>query len=257
MAGGRVFGAVRAAAATVGLGAILLGAVTSTASGAEDIPGAARADVVQRDQAVVLRVVDGDTIEARLQSGASVTIRLLGIDTPEVFGTQECWGAQASQAAKRMLPSGSQIRLTSDLSQANRDRYGRLLRYVTKGGTDVNRRLVARGDAEVYVFNNNPFRRTQNYRTAEHEAQVHKLGLWGSCANPTSTPTFVQTPTDDLTSYPPVSTYDCPARAPIKGNESSMIYHPVDSLWYGITTPEQCFASEAAAVSHGFRRAQY
>ena len=36
-----------------------------------------------------------------------------------------------------------------------------------------------------------------------------------------------------------------------------MIYHPPDSPWYAITTPEECFASEAGAVYHGYRRAIY
>ncbi len=254
-----VGGSARAATAAMGLLVALVGVAPATASEADDPATSARADVVQRDQAVVVRVVDGDTIDVRLSSGTRVSVRLLGIDTPEVFSTPECWGAEASRAAKRLLPRGSRVRLTSDTSQADRDRYGRLLRYVSKGRTDVNRRLVARGDAEVYVYNNNPFLRTQNYRRAERRAQSNNVGLWGSCVG--SMPTLTQTPTtapsDDLASYSPVSTYNCPTNAPIKGNESSMIYHPVDSPWYAITTPEQCFASEAGAVSHGFRRAQY
>ena len=65
------------------------------------------------------------------------------------------------------------------------------------------------------------------------------------------------TSSGDQTSYPPVSAYDCPSNAPIKGNESSMIYHPPDSPWYDGTTPEQCFATEAGAQAAGFRRAIY
>ncbi len=57
-------------------------------------------------------------------------------------------------------------------------------------------------------------------------------------------------------SYAP-SGYNCPTTAPIKGNESSMIYHPPSSPWYDATTPEQCFASEAGAVAAGFVRASY
>lgn len=57
--------------------------------------------------------------------------------------------------------------------------------------------------------------------------------------------------------YPPVSTYRCPPRAPIKGNQSSMIYHPPSSPWYSRTTPEKCFATERAARRAGFRRARY
>lgn len=58
-------------------------------------------------------------------------------------------------------------------------------------------------------------------------------------------------------SYPPISRYDCPKNAPIKGNQSSMIYHPPSSPWYNITTPEECFATEAAASAAGYRRAIY
>ena len=61
----------------------------------------------------------------------------------------------------------------------------------------------------------------------------------------------------DLASYAPVSTYNCPSKAPIKGNESSMIYHPPSSPWYDITTPEQCFATEAGAQAAGFRRTSF
>lgn len=61
----------------------------------------------------------------------------------------------------------------------------------------------------------------------------------------------------DLKSYAPASTYDCPAEAPIKGNESSMIYHVPASPWYAITTPEQCFATEAGAQAAGFVAAKF
>jgi hypothetical protein len=57
----------------------------------------------------------------------------------------------------------------------------------------------------------------------------------------------------DESTYAPVSRYDCPAKAPIKGNESSMIYHVPESRYYDATTPEQCFATEAAARAAGFR----
>lgn len=55
--------------------------------------------------------------------------------------------------------------------------------------------------------------------------------------------------------YPPVSRYRCPSFAPIKGNESSMLYHLPSSPWYAATTPEKCFRTEAAARAAGFRRA--
>ncbi len=218
------------------------------------MPASAQPDVTT-EHARVIRVVDGDTLKVRLRSGRRVYVRLLGIDTPEVFGgTVQCWGAEASGATARMLPVDAKVVLTSDPSQALKDRYHRLLRYVSKGGVDVGRKLVLHGHAEVYVYHHEPFKRVEGYRNAEDYAHVHDVGLWGSCKEPPPLPPAPPTPPsppppppgDDLTSYPRISTYDCPTYAPIKGNQSSMIYHPPDSPWYAITTPEECFASEAA-----------
>lgn len=55
----------------------------------------------------------------------------------------------------------------------------------------------------------------------------------------------------------PISTWNCPATAPIKGNLPSRIYHPPSSPWYKSTTPEECFATESAARKAGYRRAIY
>ncbi len=67
--------------------------------------------------------------------------------------------------------------MTSDPTQALKDRYGRLLRYVSKGAMDVNRKLVVRGDARVYVYQNKPFQRTQSYRNATAYATRQDLGI--------------------------------------------------------------------------------
>ncbi|WP_343317982.1 hypothetical protein AAFM46_11945 [Arthrobacter sp. TMP15] len=54
----------------------------------------------------------------------------------------------------------------------------------------------------------------------------------------------------------PIDKWNCPAWAPIKGNDSSMIYHmPWQSL-YSNTTPETCFSTEAAAVKAGYRKSK-
>jgi endonuclease YncB( thermonuclease family) len=136
---------------------------------------------VERERARVVGVVDGDTIKVRLRSGRRVHVRLLGIDSPEISDRSECHGPEAAAAAKRMLPRATRVRLTSDPTQALEDRYGRLLRYVAKGRTDVNRRLVARGHARVYVYGGKPFQRTRSYRKAQDHARSQDLGLWGVC----------------------------------------------------------------------------
>ena len=71
----------------------------------------------------------------------------------------------------------------SDPSQDLKDRYGRLLRYVTKvsTGKDVNRQQVSKGLATVYVYNNHPFNRVDSYRTAQRAAERRRAGIWGFC----------------------------------------------------------------------------
>lgn len=51
----------------------------------------------------------------------------------------------------------------------------------------------------------------------------------------------------------PVSVWNCPAWAPIKGNASSMIYHMPWGAYYNRTIPEACFTTEAAAQRAGYR----
>jgi endonuclease YncB( thermonuclease family) len=52
-------------------------------------------------------VVDGDTVA--LRNGERV--RLVQVDTPGVYFGTECYGKQASQTAKALLPVGSRVRL--------------------------------------------------------------------------------------------------------------------------------------------------
>jgi len=94
------------------------------------------------------RVVDGDTLA--LRSGARV--RLVQIDTPEVYGGIQCYGSQASAITRRLLPPGTAVTLAAEPATDAVDRYGRLLRYVVRArdGLDVNVYLVRVG-ATIYV----------------------------------------------------------------------------------------------------------
>ncbi len=80
-------------------------------------------------------VSDGDTIV--LRGGA--TVRLVQIDTPEVYFAPECFGEQASAETKRLLRPGTLVRLVRDPRTDSTDIYGRLLRYVVRrDGLNVN-----------------------------------------------------------------------------------------------------------------------
>jgi endonuclease YncB( thermonuclease family) len=142
--------------------------------------GHQHADPVKRDRATVSYVTDGDTIHVRLRHHDE-TIRLIGIDTPEVYGGVECGGEEASKSMKRALQPGDRVKLISDPSQDNRDRYHRLLRYVEHEGTDMGRRQIRHGWANVYVYGGNPFRRVRAYRRAESKARRDGIGVFAAC----------------------------------------------------------------------------
>lgn len=151
-------------------------------SGGDSTSGSSGGKKTLRQRARVLRVIDGDTVKVKLlPRGPKRSVRLIGIDTPEVYGGVECGGKAASRSAKRMLPRRTRVLLISDPSQDYKDRYGRLLRHVHKGKKDINRVQVRKGHAEVYVYGGNPFKRVEPYRKAQRSAMRADRGMWGRC----------------------------------------------------------------------------
>jgi endonuclease YncB( thermonuclease family) len=134
-----------------------------------------------RQSARVVEVVDGDTVRVRLSSGAVRSVRMIGIDTPEVYGGVECGGPEASESLDGLLPEGRRVTLVSDPTQDRKDRYDRLLRYVVKSGRDMNRVQLRRGWARVYVYGGNPFERVGSYRDARDAARAGDRGIWALC----------------------------------------------------------------------------
>jgi endonuclease YncB( thermonuclease family) len=127
----------------------------------------------------IARVVDGDTVY--LTSGAK--IRLVQIDTPEVYFGAECYGEAASAATKRLLPPGTAVRLAPEPATDLVDAYGRLLRYVFRASDDlnVNVALVARGDAAPYFYDGRRGRYATDLERGALRARARRLGLWGAC----------------------------------------------------------------------------
>jgi micrococcal nuclease len=125
-------------------------------------------------------VADGDTIVVR--DGGKVSVRLVQIDTPEVYGTAECYGAQASAETKRLVHPGSFVRLVRDPALDDRDEYGRLLRYVVlRDGTNLNVHLVAAGFAAPYFFHGDRGAHASQLLADADRARARKAGLWGAC----------------------------------------------------------------------------
>ncbi len=142
---------------------------------------------VIRNRAMVIRVIDGDTVDVRIKRRVK-RVRIVGIDTPEVYGWQVmCAGPEASAYLRRLLPYGTWVRLASDPTQASVDKYSRLLRYVNRisDGRDVGAAQVSAGLARSYVYRGVPYQRVSGYAALEAQARASGLGAW-ACAMPFS-----------------------------------------------------------------------
>jgi len=130
-------------------------------------------------RAYVVRAIDGDTIEARID-GELEDVRYVGVDTPETVkpGTPvQCFGPRAS-AFNHRLAEGRRMRLA--LGVERRDAYGRLLAYAYVGRQMVNAALVRRGLAHTLTIPPND-RLAPLFRRLELRAARAGRGLWGAC----------------------------------------------------------------------------
>lgn len=125
------------------------------------------------------RVTDGDTVV--LANGQRV--RLVQIDTPEIFFGTECYGRRASEATERLLQPGTSVRLVAEPATDRVDGFGRLLRYVvrTRDRTNVNLRLVAIGAAAPWFYEGRRGRYAARLEALVERARANRLGLWGAC----------------------------------------------------------------------------
>lgn len=128
----------------------------------------------------VTKVIDGDTIEVEVD-GVVMKIRLIGVDTPEINGSNsvgECFGVEASEKAKIDL-MGKEVVLVSDESQGNKDKYDRYLRYVYIVGESVsfNEKLIQDGYAFEYTYST-PYDQQKTFKDAEKVSMESKAGLW-------------------------------------------------------------------------------
>lgn len=162
---------------------------TTTFSSGEGKPG----DPVpgMRYHAVVTNVVDGDTLDVQFPGGTTERVRILGVDTPETtvgansggeYGNIDDtvllaeWGGYAGCYTRAFL-DGREIVLEVDRSAGTRDRYGRVLAYVTSpDGSDFGALLLREGLARAYTAEN--FSRKDEYIRLEQAARETGTGLW-------------------------------------------------------------------------------
>jgi micrococcal nuclease len=145
----------------------------------------------------VTKVVDGDTFVVDID-GSAVTVRLIGLDTPETVDPRkpvQCFGREASDKAKEIL-AGARVRLETDASQDTYDKYGRLLAYAfLPDGTLFNRYMIEEGFGHEYTYRT-PYKYQTEFKAAEEAARIAKKGLWAddACERPEESAPFNAAP---------------------------------------------------------------
>jgi micrococcal nuclease len=175
------------------LAAVLAVAFVLTVAGCAG--GGPVVDGGDESRATVTRVVDGDTVEVRFADGTEETVRLLGVDTPEVRGDTDPaefegvpetaagrdwlrrWAERASAYAVDRL-AGKRVRVVTDPTADRRGSYGRLLAYVYVGDKQesFNLALLEKGYARLY---DTSFSERDRFAAAEASAREAGVGLWG------------------------------------------------------------------------------
>ncbi|MBS0658565.1 MAG: thermonuclease family protein [Verrucomicrobia bacterium] len=137
-------------------------------------------EVATGDVVAVVQTVDGDTVLARKEGGAPVTIRLLGI---KAFDTrlqkdESTAFAHAAEAELRQLTVDQPIRLL--LHTPAKDRHGRTLATLFDGESDIGLELIRRGLVLVYPVY--PFPALPSYVREQEIARQQRRGLWADPA---------------------------------------------------------------------------
>jgi endonuclease YncB( thermonuclease family) len=156
----------------------------------------------------VVDVTDGDTIDIRFANGTEDTVRMLGIDSPETasqFERPEEWegiesldylreeGDIAENYALDHL-AGETVEISFDVNEPLREGYGRLLAYVSIGGTLYNQQIIADGHARVY---DSGLTKHDAFLETERASRASERGLWAR-SNPNESTTIRNDSVDSL-----------------------------------------------------------
>lgn len=225
---------LRLTGAVIAGGALLLGTATAAQSAPAATTASASASAsITWSSAIVLRWVDGDTVET-----SRGTVRLIGVDTPEVGRVGY---AKATRHARHWAPVGSRVKLGNPTSVDDRDRYSRLLRYVsTSAGKDISAKQIAKGAKARYDGSDGYDRHPRQARYHRIDARNADYGTGTASSGSTA-------------KHAPLANGGCPTTYPIKGNADSGIYHMPGQRYYDVTRAEVCFKTQAAAIKAGYR----
>lgn len=134
-------------------------------------------------QGLCIKVFDGDTIQVQIEKSkilnqqSEITVRLIGVDTPEIshpLKPVQYFAQEASSLTTKMV-LGKKVKLEFDFE--SEDKYGRVLAYVfLPDGRMLNAEIIKQGYG--FAYTRFPFRYMDEFRRFEKDARSKGLGLW-------------------------------------------------------------------------------
>lgn len=127
----------------------------------------------QQEEVYIERVIDGDTIK----TAAGDSIRLIGVDTPEIDwenNDSEFYAQKARLFTEKMLLNKN---IALEYDSEKEDHYGRILAYVFYEGENFNEILIEKGYASLMIVEPNS-KYELDFKKAAAEARSQNLGVW-------------------------------------------------------------------------------
>ena len=132
----------------------------------------------ERIEVKYIKEVDGDTAKFEL-NGETVTVRFIGIDTPEtVHPTVDVqpYGQEASDYTKEKLQNANKIELEFEKS-AQKDQHQRYLAWIWVDGVLLQEELISKGLAKTYMLQDN-YKYAWVLQEKQEVVEENKIGIW-------------------------------------------------------------------------------
>ncbi len=195
----------------------------------------------------------------RLSGVAIATLVLTGLSasfvaTPAVASEKPA-SVKIKKIASKKAAYGKTVTIKPNVAKSGKVKISSQLITVKQGKkTIVNKKKTAKLRAGAYKVTT-----TVKYKVATKSKKTAKW-VYGKTKTKKLTQTLKITQgKKPVTKKPNRVTpkgWNCPSSHPIKGNASSMIYHVPGGAYYSRTNPEDCFATESAAKSAGYRKSK-
>lgn len=185
---------------------------------------------VKLDKVEVIKHVDGDTIGIRFLDGREEKVRFIGVNCPESTIRLDPYGKEASAYTKSKL-LGKTVYVEKDVSE--RDKYGRLLRYVWLDiPNDINENeirqkmfnavLLTNGYAQAATYPPD-VKYVDYFKKFERGSREADKGLWGIDLSKTSVNAETNYKTDNKVVQKKEAQY--------VGSAKSDKYHSLSCKW--------------------------